>query len=190
VKTDDQLRVFFERLGDLCQRARIAFDRLERLVGDSSACKTPEVWESVDSLVSEAGKISRFFFPGRPGKHTNRADVTVRGVKLRKEFAVQEDSILRSRAVRDHLEHFDERLHGPDPETNLVIMGNVGPRDSVSVPSAVWLDHFDQNSLIVSFGIDTLDIRKLVEEVQRVQARARTILGVDDRMRHSESEGP
>jgi len=161
--------LFLDRLEQQCKRARVAFDRLNRLVRASPARDTPELYECVDSLVSQAGKISRFLFPGRPQKCTGKEHVKDRAARLRHALAVQEDSILKSRTVRDHLDHFDERLHGRDPTTELVVMGNIGPAGAISVANPVWLDHFDPATLTVSYGSDRLDLRKLMDEINRLE---------------------
>jgi hypothetical protein len=167
------LELFVSRLKCQCERARVAFRRLEALVRSSTFSDTDDVWEAVDSLMSQSGKVSRFFQPGTLRKGTDRAAVEKRAERLRGYFEVGKDSLLCRRTVRDHLDHFDERLQGPDPSRELVAMGNIGSADSLSIPNARWLDHFDPETFTVSYGKDRLDLRELANEISNIEARAR-----------------
>ena len=163
--------LFVHRLETQCRRARVAFERLERMCSAPGA-SVDELYEAVDSLVSQAGKISRFFFPGSTRKGRDPKAVDERANWLRQELGVKDDSIFRCRAVRDHLEHFDERLHGADPTTRLVMSGNVGPPGAIFCPNADPLDNFDPSTMTMSFRNDTLKLGELIREVERVQQEA------------------
>jgi hypothetical protein len=51
----------------------------------------------------QAGALSRYFWPVRKGHEW-------RGAQLRSAFGISDDSPLRSRDLRNSIEHFDERL--------------------------------------------------------------------------------
>jgi hypothetical protein len=65
-----------------------------------------EVFRNIHSFLNHAGNISKIFWPVR----TRVAATKVRGEMLRKEFDLEDDSVLNRRTLRDHLEHYDERL--------------------------------------------------------------------------------
>jgi hypothetical protein len=85
-------------------RAVAAFERFIEAASKPSP-NAPLVVSSIHEALSHTASLSRFFWPSRD-KDIHRA----RAARLRRAFEVQEDSPLRDRALRDALEHFDERL--------------------------------------------------------------------------------
>jgi hypothetical protein len=74
---------------------------------------TAEVFRTIHSLLTHASNISRLLWPGLPYrmKPERRDRMQSRSARLREALALPEgDHPLRSRELRDHLEHFDERL--------------------------------------------------------------------------------
>jgi hypothetical protein len=67
----------------------------------------PQLFGHLQNVVQQAGAISRYFWPSKPGTnsiHENRA------IRLRAGFQVGAASPLKLRGLRNGLEHFDERL--------------------------------------------------------------------------------
>ncbi|WP_376985504.1 hypothetical protein [Bosea sp. R86505] len=64
-----------------------------------------EIVASVHEALGHAAALSRFFFPADKGPLAR-----ARAAKLRRQFAVSNSSPLVDRALRNALEHFDERL--------------------------------------------------------------------------------
>jgi hypothetical protein len=85
-------------------RAIAAFERFIE-AASSPKPNAPLVVASIHEALSHTAALSRFFWPSRDkGIHEARAK------KLRHAFNVKGDSPLKDRALRDALEHFDERL--------------------------------------------------------------------------------
>lgn len=64
-----------------------------------------EIVDGIQALVTQGAALSRYFWPAR-----NNALHNARAAQLRQGLQVREDSPLRNRNLRNHLEHFDERL--------------------------------------------------------------------------------
>jgi hypothetical protein len=62
-------------------------------------------WFAMDAALGSLANISKVFFP--PG---SRSQARRRGRQMREAFGVQDDSLLKERALRDAFEHFDERI--------------------------------------------------------------------------------
>lgn len=62
-----------------------------------------DVLDELQNIVVQGAAISRYFWPVRDAH-------TARGLELRKMYNIREDSPLRSRDLRNTIEHFDERL--------------------------------------------------------------------------------
>lgn len=86
-------------------RCLTAFDRYERAVSTRSSAAA--IVDSAHEALTHAADLSRYFWPAsREHKELAKA----RASRLRQSFGVVEGSPLESRALRDALEHFDERL--------------------------------------------------------------------------------
>lgn len=69
--------------------------------------KKPLLFGHLQSIVQQAGAISCYFWPSKPGKeavHDRRAR------RLRSALGVDDDNPLKARGLRNGLEHFDEKL--------------------------------------------------------------------------------
>jgi hypothetical protein len=64
------------------------------------------IWYSIHGFLSAAGNMSKLLWPSRRAE----ADAAARRTALRRDLQVEEDSPLASRVLRNHFEHFDERL--------------------------------------------------------------------------------
>ena len=65
-----------------------------------------EVFRALHSILTHAANVSRLLFPNR--KRDEYAQQ--RGKKLRDVLGVDDDSPIADRSLRNHLEHYDERL--------------------------------------------------------------------------------
>lgn len=69
--------------------------------------KKPQLFGHLQNIIQQAGAISRYFWPSKPGKeaiHERRAS------RLRMGLGVDDTNPLKVRGLRNGLEHFDERL--------------------------------------------------------------------------------
>tara|TARA_R110002072_G_C7711304_1_gene514054 strand:- start:59 stop:658 length:600 start_codon:yes stop_codon:yes gene_type:complete len=65
------------------------------------------ILDHLQNLLVHAGALSRYFWPSKPGKHDLHK---LRAETLKLHFGVSEESPLKSRMLRNQLEHFDENL--------------------------------------------------------------------------------
>jgi hypothetical protein len=92
-------------------RADAAFEcfELARIQGESDAAQVSAIHEAL----GHAAGLSRFFWPSALGGRRAAALLGLRQARaavLRAAFALDDDSPLRDRNLRDSLEHFDEKL--------------------------------------------------------------------------------
>jgi hypothetical protein len=128
-------------------------------------------WFAMDATLGALANISKVFFPPRTRSQAKR-----RGRQMREAFGVQDDSLLKERALRDAFEHFDERIDGwfqhnrdrafadrivaPPGE---IVIGQMGPAD--------FMRHFDPTTNVVSVLGDSLELQALVQEVETLVER-------------------
>jgi hypothetical protein len=94
---------YIEAIAYAAGRADAAFDRYVGEVGREGP--DAEVVAAAHEALGHTAALSRFFFPA-----DRRPLARARAAKLRSIFAVAEGSPLEDRALRNALEHFDERL--------------------------------------------------------------------------------
>jgi hypothetical protein len=128
-------------------------------------------WFAMDAALGSLANISKVFFPP-----SSRSQARRRGRQMREAFGVQDDSLLKERALRDAFEHFDERIdrwfqHNMDrpfADRNVappggIVIGRMGPAD--------FMRHFDPTTNVVSVLGDALDLQALVQEVEALVER-------------------
>jgi hypothetical protein len=80
-----------------------------------------EVFRGIHSFLTHASNVSKILWPGLPRREKNESaehykqringlKKVQRAVALRTELGLPDEHVLKSRKLRDHLEHFDERL--------------------------------------------------------------------------------
>jgi hypothetical protein len=126
-------RIYLLEAATQCQFAANAIDALNNLLtkweearrnGDVDMKNTlhHEIFRTLHSLMTHASNISKLFWPAYPPHRKSETDADyqsrcstipklVRAEELRNVLGLPGDQhVLKSRALRDHLEHFDERL--------------------------------------------------------------------------------
>jgi hypothetical protein len=94
---------YLESIAYTAGRAVSAFLRFDEAVLKKSG--KDQIVAAVQEALTHVAALSRFFWPIRKSALSN-----ARGKRLRESFGITEDSQLQSRALRNTLEHFDERL--------------------------------------------------------------------------------
>jgi hypothetical protein len=81
-----------------------------------------EIFRTIHSFMTHASNVSKLFWPAPPRRKSGETDAAyrsrclsipkiARATELRNLLGLPEDGhVLKSRTLRDHLEHFDERL--------------------------------------------------------------------------------
>ena len=170
--------VYLEELSHQAGHVILAVDAIEAQLPLVASDGADRVYFALHALVAAAANISRLLWPAEPrATHTAVARVA-RGSALRALLAADDNSVLRSRAVRDHIEHYDERLD--DYVASGVrsrIDRNVGP---IGVYAEAGLAkpqrHFDPETWELSFGGDSLNIRAARLEAKRLRHTAFEVL--------------
>lgn len=118
------------------------------------------------NIINQAAAISRYFWPTKAKPKIHR----LRGEKLRAALLITEDNILKSKTVRNFIEHFDENL---DEFLNKPIAGNFLPKSIVYNSKDLDENTFVFRAYVINeFIFRTLDreicITPIVKEVYRI----------------------
>lgn len=115
-----------------------------------------DVFLNARAVANAAAMISKILWPGQMRKardedgqqfERRRQLAEIRGPALREALGVSNESPLKNRAVRDAIEHFDERLDRrlSSPNRN-IILNSLGPPNMFHVegePDPFYLHHYD-----------------------------------------------
>lgn len=139
-----------------------------------------EVYFALHSLLAAAGNISKLLWP-REGGGTGKAaeQRRRRGVAVRHLLRATSESVLRSRELRNHIEHYDERLDA------FVASGVQNRLDRVvttkekikALGLATTPDRlFNPKTGVFSYREDDVDVWAVQQEAERIGVAAEAVL--------------
>lgn len=161
---DKWIEMSIREIWTQCKFALIAFDNLS-IKGQES---TDAAFSSAHSFLSHAANVSKLL-KAKDVDPPHDADVigTIVGV--------QATSAVHDRELRNHLEHYDERLKGwisaQGPSANIGTY-NIGPKSMIQIPGMVFVTHYDPNTKTFTFVNKDFDLTQLAHEVRKIQAAA------------------
>jgi len=128
--------------------------------------------DCLQNVINQSGAISRYFFPSRDGvKGTDKKTIhRDRGLYLSKVFGVKDDSPLMNRALRNSIEHFDERL---DLYLQEGITGFIFPSLILAEPEDSGVAHHIFRAYYLKEGVfqvlgERYEIQPIVDELARI----------------------
>jgi hypothetical protein len=170
---------FIERafLGEVISQADYCLAAWGDAEAGLKAMSVDSTYRALHSLLTHAGNISKLLWPPGTRDKAQEARMKARAAKLLTDLNLPPDTvqILSDRDLRNHLEHFDERLdtwasHNPAG----LIDRNVGPVAMfASLPRNSMLRHYDPATRQFVFAGDAYDIGALVGAVTTVRVRAK-----------------
>jgi hypothetical protein len=109
-------------------------------------------WYSAQALLVAVANISKLFWPARPRARKGedgealKEYTTIRmedAKTLRKSLNVDDSFPLKNRKLRDHFEHFDERIARlPDSGFNYVDV-NISPSNGIQIDNVIIMRNYD-----------------------------------------------
>lgn len=141
-----------------------ALNAISRGTLDRADLDEDALLNQLQNVVLQGAALSRFFWPVRKGHEA-------RGEQLRTALAVTDASPLRSRDLRNALEHFDERL---DAYLQVGVVGHILPcyvgrtPASSGVPSHFFRAFYVERGVFALLG-DEYEIQPLADEIGRIR---------------------
>jgi len=159
---------YIESLLTLTNTATSDYEYLDKVITNQELFdQNPYILiDLAENIINQAATISRYLWPTKQKPKIHR----LRGEKLREKLLIYDDNILKSRSVRNFIEHFDENL---DEFLNKPIAGNFLPKSIVFNSSELDEVTFVFRAYIVNeFIYKTLDrevcILPIVKEIFRI----------------------
>lgn len=148
-----------------------------------------EVFRSIHSFLTHLSNVSRLFWPGLPQRKRYEQNdaykarcrlIQERGHGLRAPLGLPErHHPLKGRSLRDHLEHFDERLDDWQ-ETSIrrnIVQDFIGPPGSISgIDDADMMRWFDPTTSTFRFRGSIFELQPLVTALEMLTTQIDDII--------------
>ena len=136
--------------------------------------------EALD-LVHHAAAVSRILWPPGCKDKKKKARAQRRGQVLRDELGLKGSHPTQNRALRDHFEHFDERLDDwAENSRNHNIVGKLfGPRRAISgesIDDSDIIHHYDPDTKTYAFRGEPFNIQELVDGLNEIYKSTNSFL--------------
>jgi hypothetical protein len=129
------------------------------------------ILDELQNLVNQGGALSRYFWPAR-----DKPVHLMRARELRGHYSVTDESPLKSRSLRNALEHFDERLdvYLQQQIVGYVLPEYVGPKpESNGVPTHIFRAFYTDLAIFQVLG-EIFEVEPIADEIHRIHsAKAR-----------------
>lgn len=149
------------------EAANFCLDRCDEWEDDPEMKSRDEdmILDEIQNLINCGAALSRYFWPSGKSRINRR-----RARHLRDALAMTDESPLKNRDLRNHLEHFDERL---DTLVKDGVVGQIFPKFVGNAPRASEVPHFIFRAYYVDPPIfevlgNRYEIAPLLSEIQRV----------------------
>lgn len=152
------------------------------LAGEERQFYHSEVFRQIHSFLTHASNVSRMFWPPSPKQKKNetaedyenrlqKIDKVVRGRVLKLEYGLDDSNPLKNRALRDHLEHYDERLdHWRNNSVNRnIVSDTIGPPNAIVGPAETdMMRWFDPTRKVFKFRGEEYDLQSIVTSIDQL----------------------
>lgn len=165
-------------LGEIEFQAGIAERAASRLPDGRTDLDSAEAWGAVQLILGAAANVSKILWPSPKSENAER------GTMLRELLGIPEEHILSDREIRNHFEHYDERLDrwlASSESENYVdqIIGEL-PYFVARFPKHVNR-HYDPITRRLSFRGDSIDFALVLEALADLHTRCRQVVGLGGR---------
>jgi len=163
---------------ELLVQCQYAVDAVKRMNEILTARGSPsEFFREAGDFLQHSSAVSRLLWPPGGTSRTKKKRAKKRGAHLRQTLKVEDGHVLRTRTLRDHFEHIDERLdEWAETSPNKNIVDNmIGPRAAIGGDAIKDQDIFrlfDPASKLIVFRGERFDVQGLVDGLADVQSKA------------------
>jgi hypothetical protein len=187
-------RIYIEEIKKQCEFALTAIEyfnlAIQKVLSDTIQEERQffhsEVFRQIHSFLTHTSNVSRMFWPMIPKRkrdetnenYTQRLaamDQVVRAEFLKNEYGINDQNCLKDRRLRDHLEHYDERLdHWRKNSTNHnIINNNIGPVGSIAgIDESDMMRWYDPSRKMFKFRGEEFNLECLAKAINELHVRS------------------
>jgi hypothetical protein len=187
--------IYLHELVAQCEYAVGSVNRMNQVLQNQGS--PSEFFREASNFLQHSSAASRLLWPPGSGNRREKKRAKKRGKHLRTKVEIDDGEALKNRALRNHFEHFDERLDDwaeTSPHKNIVD-NMIGPRNAIagdSVKDQDFMRLFDPATKRLIFRGEPFDVQALVTSLTNIQAKARqriTALEANRRMQRTPKTG-
>jgi hypothetical protein len=149
------LGIYLMEVERQCKFLLLATDEIERGLKGNEYNHT---WYAIQNFLVAAGNISKLLWPPKGG-------LKKRGEEIRTRLGIKDESVLNDRSLRNHFEHFDERLDKwvALSKKHEYVDGFIHKASAVDEIDAIDRQrNFDRTDWIVTFRGDRYELRPII----------------------------
>ena len=153
-------------IGEIVTQSKFAEKAADQLAKSSDSV---EVWGSIQSILVAAANVSKILWPARKRYRA-------RGKQLRELLGVDDDNLLSDRTLRNHFEHYDERIEDWfDNNKSAVYMDSrIDPFEPTpySLPQ-LFHRSYNPTSRTLSFRNESIDLAAVLAALAEIREKCR-----------------
>ncbi|HLQ27268.1 MAG TPA: hypothetical protein VK138_15495 [Acidiferrobacterales bacterium] len=169
-------------LRELIRQCEYAIGAVQKANEALSNQNPSEFFREAGDFLQHSSAVSRMLWPPGGINRQKKKKARQRGDHLRAQLSVQEGHVLQNRKLRDHFEHFDERLdEWAEASPNKIIVDNmVGPRKAIAgdaIKDEDIMRMYDPTNKEIVFRGEKFNVQTLVDGINDIQAKGVARLG-------------
>ena len=154
-------------LSEIVFQIKIAQRAANRLPVDPGNFDHIEVWCSIQSILVATGNVSKILWPiSKKSKE--------RGEKLREILCIDENNIIADRNLRNHFEHYDERIEtlfeNQSSVSYIDLAFNPFKPEKWEIPK-FYQRAYNQVDRILTFRNETLDLKEVLIALENIKVK-------------------
>ncbi|MEY8869011.1 hypothetical protein AB9K24_05855 [Meridianimaribacter flavus] len=154
-------------LSEIVFQVKIAQQAASRLPVDPGNFDHIEVWCSIQSILGATANVSKILWPSSKKSQE-------RGEELRELLGIDENSIIADRDIRNHFEHYDERIErlfqGKSSVSFIDLAFNPFKPQKWETPK-YYQRAYNQVDRIVTFQNETLDLKEVLIALENIKIK-------------------
>ena len=166
--TRQHLQAFTEHilLGEIAFQCQLAAKAAERLPACDDQFDSLEVWSAIQSILIAAANVSKLLWPS----HSRSA----RGPALRALLEVDDRNPLADRTLRNHFEHYDERIEdwmSTAPSATYVDQSIGSAAFNPRAFPQVVHRHYDPCTKVLTFRNESVSLASMLEALDLIRQK-------------------
>ncbi|CAL2104582.1 conserved protein of unknown function [Tenacibaculum sp. 190130A14a] len=154
-------------LSEIIFQIKIAQQAATRLPIDPGNFDHIEAWCSIQSILVATGNVSKILWPiSKKSKE--------RGKKLRELLCINENNIIANRNLRNHFEHYDERIEALFEDQSSVSFIDLAftpfKPEKWGIPK-FYQRAYNQVEGVLTFRNETLDLKKILIALENIKEK-------------------
>lgn len=151
-------------IGEIVLQSKIAELAAKRLSASKDSSDQIEVWSSIQTILVAAGNVSKILWPAK--------EYAERGERLREVLKVYDNNILSDRSLRNHFEHYDERIEDWFKKQSSAVYSDLAIDPFKSIWGNVPSNHhrtYDPLTQTLTFRGESFDLAAVLKELKEIR---------------------